>query len=81
MKLKNQRHGSLKIDLPLTKKSGSNPSKIKDSANKSPKPSPAFTDEGERCFFTGCKKAVAIGRLNQIASQFAMEGGGIQEPG
>jgi hypothetical protein len=46
-----------------------------------PKPSPAFKDEGERCFFTGRKKAVANGRLNLVASQFAMDGGNIQEPG
>jgi len=41
----------------------------------------ASKDGGERRFFTGCKKAVANGRLNPIASQFAMDGGDIQEPG
>jgi hypothetical protein len=46
-----------------------------------PKSSLAFKDEGERRFFTGRKKAVAIGRLNPVASQFAMDGGNIQEPG
>ena len=38
-----------------------------------PKPSPAFKDEGERCFFTGRKKAVANGRLNLVDRQEARD--------